>query len=202
MDNDKRALLEQRRQQLQIKMQAEAYIERHIKPARELFDDLHQHDLAYQIAGLVSTPAEYLPYVEQAMTQPPYCDYGFHPNHLQSAELEQLLDSVFDRFPSVNALRYVPDLPGYTDYGGIPFDNDRRDGLQKVMQALGLQDQNVYVHYLQYTLVLKVSLAALSNHEHESLFNTWHGEVLIFSDNPDWLITFTLEEEWLGGIGH
>lgn len=199
MDNNKRSALEQRRQQLQLKIQAETYIERYIKPARELFDDLRQHEVTFEIAGIVYTPKEYRSHVEQTIVQSMYSDYGFQPNHLQSSAIEQLLNTLFDQYPSVNSLRYVPNLPKYADYGSVPPQGGPRDGLQKVVQAMDLRDQNVYVYYLQYALVLKVSLRDLSVHDHEDLFNTWHGEVVIFSDHPDWLITFTLEEEWLGG---
>lgn len=199
MDNNKRTALEQRRQQLQLKIQAEAYIERHIKPARELFDDLHQHEVTFEIAGLVYTPEEYRSDIEQTIVQPVYNDYGFQPNHLQRSAIEQLLDTLFDQYPSVNSLRYVPNLVKYADYGNMPPKGSLRDGLQKTVQALDLQNQNVYVYYLQYALVLKVSLHDLCIHDHEDLFNTWHGEVVIFPDHSEWLIVFTLEEEWLGG---
>lgn len=199
MDDNKRSALEQRRQQLQLKIQAETYIERHIKSARELFDDLRQHEVTFEIAGLVYTPMEYRPYIEQTIVQPMYNKYRFQSNHLQSTALEQLLDTLFDQYPSINPLRYVPNLPKYADYSSMPSKGGLRDGLQKVVHAMGLQNQNVYVYYLQYALVLKASLRDLCTHDHEDMFNTWHGEVVIFTDHPDWLITFTLEEEWLGG---
>ncbi|RZF59647.1 hypothetical protein EWE74_10830 [Sphingobacterium corticibacterium] len=201
MDNNKRLLLEQRRQQLQVEIKAETYIERYITPVQEIFDYLRQQEVTYQIAGIVYVPAEYLLYVEQAITKTPYDTYGFQSTHLQKPYLEQLIDTMFNRFPSTNPLRYVPDLPEYANYNGVRPENGFRDGLQQVMQALGLQDQQAYIYYLNYGVVLQLPLAALSNHEHEELFNGWHGEVLIFPIELEWLIVFTLEEEWLGGTG-
>lgn len=201
MDDNKRSALEQRRQQLQVKMKAEAYIARYITPVQEIFDYIRQQEVAYQIAGLAHLPAEYHPYVEQAISEAPYKAYGFQSDHLRKPELQRKLNTIFDRFPSINSFRYVPDLPEYANYNGVPSEDGVRDGLQRVIQALALQDQQVYIYYLNYGLVLQLSLTALSDHEHEDLFNTWHGDVLIFSDELNWLIVFTLEEEWLGGTG-
>ncbi len=200
MDNDKRTQLAEKREQLQIKLKAETYIERYIAPVQEIFDYLHQQEVVYQIAGLLSIPTGYHPYVEQIIMKHPYDAYGFRPDHLQKPRLKQLIETVFDQFPSTNELRYVPDLPEYAHYNGILSEDGARDGIQHVIQALGLQDQSVYVHYLNYGLALHLSLAALSDHEHEDLFNTWHGDVMIFPINLEWLIVFTLEEEWLGGF--
>lgn len=200
MDNDKRSALEQRRQHLQIKIQAEAYIKLHIKSARELFDDLHQQQISYRIVGLVNTPLEYHNELIHTISQPTYRAYGLQEKHLKNAKIEKQLDQLFEKYPSVNPVRYVPNLVKYADYcGSLPLESEFRDGLSKTVQALGLIEQHVYVYYLQYTLVLQVSLAALCANDHEDIFNTWHGEVMIFADQNDWLITFTLEEEWLGG---
>ncbi|MBD1433929.1 hypothetical protein H8B06_13910 [Sphingobacterium sp. DN00404] len=199
MEHDKRTQLAQKREQLQIKLKAETYIERYITPVQEIFDYLCQQGAAYQIAGLLNIPTEYHPYIKQALARTPYDVYGFQPDHLQKPRLKQLIDTVFDRFPSTNELRYVPDLPEYANYNGIPSEDGTRDAIQQVIQALGLQDQSVYVYYLNYGLVLQLSLAALSDHEHEDLFNTWHGDVMVFPESLDWLIAFSLEEEWFGG---
>jgi len=200
MDNDIRAKLEHRRQRLQVKIKAETHIERYIQPVQEIFDYLRRQNVAHQIAGFVYIPAEYHLYIEQTLTQAPYNAYGFQPDHLQNPSIEKLIDRVFDRFPSINQFRYVPDLPEYANYNGSQPKNGLRDGLKHVTQALDLQDQPVYVYYLNYGIVLQLSLATLSSHEHEDLFNTWHGEVMIFADHTDWLIAFTLEEEWLAGF--
>lgn len=198
MNNDKRIQLEQKRQQLQVKIKAEAYIDQYIKPMQEIFDCIRQQGVTYQIAGLAYVPAEYHVYVEQIITQTPYDAYGFQPDHLQKFHLAHLINTIFDRFPSINPLRYVPDLPEYANYHGVSSDG-ARNGLHRVIQELGLMDQQVYVYYLNYGIVLQLSLTELSNHEHEDLFNPWHGDVMIFADHADWLISFTLEEEWLGG---
>src|SRR5690606_3782465 len=97
-----------------------------------------------------------------------------------------------------NSLRYVPNLAKYADYGNMPPKGSLRDGLQKTVQALDLQNHNVYVYYLQYALVLKVSLHDLCIHDHDDLFKSLHSDVVIFPDRSYWLIVFTLKKEWLG----
>lgn len=200
MDNDKRSALEQRRKHLQIKIQAEAYIIRHIKSARELFDDLHQKQVSYKIIGLINTPVDYLEEVIRTICQPTYRTYGFHEKHINNKALEKQLDVLYEKHPSIHPFRYMPELIKYADYyRDLLPEGTFRDGLRKTVEAVGLIEQKVYLYYLQYTLVLEVSLASICANDHEDIFNTWHGEVMIFDHQADWLITFTLEEEWLGG---
>lgn len=199
MDDNKREILEKRRLALQVKLLAKTYIDKHIAPTQGILDYLRREGVEYQIAGLPFVPVEYQPYIMEVITQPLYNDYGFRPVHLQCAALEALLDGIFERFPSVNPLRYVPDLPQYADCHAAPLQNGCRDGLEKVVQALGLEEQLVYMHFLHCGLVLIASLQELGAHDHEDIFSTWIGEVVIFPAQLDWLIAFTLEEEWLGG---
>lgn len=199
MEHDKRTALEQRRLQLQTKLQAEAYIAQDLAPSLEILDYFNQHSVAYHIAGLVSIPDEYHSYIEQTIKQPPYRDYGFSAAALHDPELEATLQTIDEHFPSVNSFRYVPDLPRYADYRALPSESTQRDGLLKAVQALELPDKPVYLHHLRYPLVLEVPLHNLCQHDHEDLFNFWHGDAFIFSKDADWLIAFTMEEEWLGG---
>lgn len=199
MNEDKRKILEKRRKQLQTKIEAEEYIERHIHPTRDLFEALTKLNLTYYIAGLVYTPMPYLPYVEQEIAKQAYLDYGFHKEHMQSASVETILEILDRQYPTTNSICYVPALTAYANYYSAAPNQLIRDGLKKARKALALLEQEVYVYYMQYGLVLRVSLDAICLHDHEDLFSTWTGEVLIFSEATDWLITFTLEEEWLGG---
>jgi len=199
MDTDKRTALEQRRQKLQNKLQAEAYISQYLVPSLEVLDYFNQHGVAYRIAGLVSIPVEYYSYIEQAFTQPPYSDYGFAAVALHSPELQTTLQTIDDQFPSTNSFRYVPDFPRYADYRTVPPESTQRNGLQKAVEALELPDQPIYLYYLRYPLVLEVALYSLCQHDHNDLFNFWHGDAFIFGKDSDWLITFSLEEEWFGG---
>lgn len=199
MEHDKRTALEQRRQQLQTKLQAETYIVQDLAPALEVLDYLRQHDIAYRIAGLVSIPEKYHSYIEQAFTQPQYSDYDFPISALDSPELKASLQTINDRFPSTNSFRYVPELPRYADYRALPHESTQRNGLQKAVQALELPDQPVFLHYLRYPLVIEVSLHNLAHHDNDDLFNFWHGDAFIFTSDIEWLIAFTLEDEWYGG---
>ncbi len=199
MDENKRSQLEQRRAQLQTKMEAEAFVEQHIKPMLDVLDYLKLHGVPYRITGLVHIATMHYPYVADALSQAPYVDYGFGPLDPPVEHLEKALEEVFERFPSTNGLRYVPNLPKYADYGIQQTDGSVRHGLQIAIQALNLPDQPVYLYYLRYAIVLEVSLFALQNHDHDDLFNTWHGDAIIFVPEGYWLIAYTLEDEWLGG---
>ena len=128
----------------------------------------------------------------------PYVDCGFHADHLEELGLEEQMDKLYDRYPSINHLRYVPSLPKFADYGAASSEKIR-DGLQKAAASLGLSNQRVFLSHLRYAPVIEVSLFDILEHDHKGLFNLWHGDAVIFPSDLSWLMAFTLEEEWYAG---
>ena len=199
MNTNKRQLLAQRREQLQNKLEAEQHINSYLEPALEVLDYYKQQAIDYRIVALLSVPQAYQPHVAQCIQEQPYQQYGFAVDKLQATGSEKLLGQLWEKFPSTNEFRYVPDLPRFADYRGAAPAETQRDGLQRAVQKLALSEQSVYLYYLHYGLLLEVQLGQIGRHDTEELFNTWHGDVLLFSETTDWLIAFTMEDEWYGG---
>ena len=199
MDTDKRKFLLQRREQLQNKLEAEEHINSYLEPALEVLDYCRQQAIGYRIVALLSVPQAYRPHVAQCIQEQPYKEYGFAADNLHAVDGNKLLEQLWEKFPSTNEFRYVPDLPCFADYRGVAPAETQRDGLQRAVQELALPEQNVYLCYLRYGLLLEVQLEQISRYDTEELFNTWHGDTLLFAEPADWLIAFTMEDEWYGG---
>lgn len=73
-------------------------------------------------------------------------------------------------------------------------------GLKTAVESLALENQTVYMYYLQYAPLLQLQLYDLLPVDNENLFNFWHGDVVIFPENHSWLISYSLEEDWYGEI--
>lgn len=199
MDTEKRIALEERRRQLQLKQQVAAFAASDLQPYLEIVDYLSKHDVPYRMVHVAHVQADWLPSMREIMRQAPYLDYGFPMDRLCTDDRIDLFGELFQRYPSTNSFRYVPDLPRFADYGTGSSEGLTRDGLRKAITALALQDQQVYLYYLRYAPVIELSLFDLMAHDHPDLFNLGHGDALIFPANLDWVIAFTLEEEWYGG---
>jgi len=195
MQPDKRKELEERRRQLQIRRAAEAFLASALQPYVDILDYLSKHDVDFEIIQLMYVKSDWKSHIQTMLQRVPYVDCGFHAGHLEELGLEEQMDQLYDRYPSINSLRYVPCLPKFADYGTAPPEKIR-DGLQKAAASLGLSSQKVFLYYLRYTPVIEVSLFDILVHDHEDLFNFWHGDVMIFPSDLTWLMAFTLEEEW------
>lgn len=188
MDSDKRAALEQRRRQLQIRQEAQAFMQSDVEPALEILSLLQRRGVIYKIVQMLHVKEDWKETVADALSQPPYTTYGFEAGHLKDQGIRALLESLFELYPSTNSLRYVPSLEKH-----VP------QGLQQLVNELGLVHQKVYVYYLSYAFVLELQLHDLVKYANADTFNFWHGDALIFSNDLSWLIAYSLEEEWYGG---
>lgn len=185
MDNSRRTTLEQRRRQLQIRQEAQAFVQSDVEPALELLEMLRNKGVNYKIVQMLHVKDDWKETVADTLNRSPYTTYGFEAAHLQEQRLSTLLDALFEQYPSTNNFRYVPDLG-----------KSMWQGLQQVLNELGLADQKVYLYYLSYAFVLELSLSDLARHANVDVFNFWHGDTVIFSEDLSWLIAYSLEEEW------
>lgn len=185
MDNSRRTTLEQRRRQLQIRQEAQAFVQSDVEPALELLEMLRNKGVNYKIVQMLHVKDDWKETVADTLSQPAYTTYGFEAGHLQEQGMGALLDALFGQYPSINSFRYVPDLAI-----SVP------QGLQQVLHELRLTDQKVYLYYLGYAFVMELSLYDLVQHANADIFNPWNGDALIFSNDLSWLIAYSLEEEW------
>lgn len=71
--------------------------------------------------------------------------------------------------------------------------------LQSIIKQQRFEAQEVYLYYMRYAILLQVNLHHLSRVASEELFNFYHGDAIIFAENLDWLIAYSLEDEWRAG---
>lgn len=195
----KREKLLEVRRQLQIKLKAEDYIQRTLQASLEVLNYFKKQEMAYFLPSYLFIPEAYTSYVQARLSQTPFTDLQANSFNINPPDLEAIVKSVLDHFPSKNNFHYVPDLMKYAAYRSGNQDAMLRDGLEQAIQALALPNQAVYVYWMQYGLLLQVELEIVQAHDQEDLFNTWNGDVLIFSTAADWLISFNMEDIWYGG---
>lgn len=180
--NDKlEALLEKQR----LKMGAKAFFRESMEPFLEITEVLEQAQIPYALCGLNLPDRAFLPYLTEIVEGSAALDIA----HLKGREGIEELTGVFERFPSTHLLRYVPPLPRLI----------QEDALKEAANRLSLQGQEVYMYYLRYAFVLRLQWNDLGSVDLDGLFNLWQGDVVIFPKRVDWLVAYSLEEEWYAG---
>lgn len=183
--------LEQLRTHLNIKLKAKDFLEKELSPFTEIFNFLNQSKVTYTLVDLLGYQQEWAPYFQEELKKPPYDQLN---DDISKLKTQDLLSRLFDLYPSVNELRYVPSVDKVIITASTP-----GAGLKKAVDTLSLENQLVYVYYLRYAPLLKIQLHDLVQLGHEELFNFWFGDVVIFPQTHSWLIAFSLEEEWYAG---
>ncbi|HET8809753.1 MAG TPA: hypothetical protein VFM65_05750 [Flavobacteriaceae bacterium] len=179
--------LKQLKTALQHKLKAEAFVENSIQPFTEILVLLEQRKIAYALCDLIIPDKTLLlPHLSEALKEPVFQPLLAHAGNTDAAKN---LHNLFERYPSTNALRYVPPVQKLK----VP------SILKDAIDFLELQNQPVSIYYLRYAPLLKVQLYDLVFDDEDKLFNFWHGDVVIFPENLNWLIAFSLEEEWYAG---
>ena len=184
---DKNKCLIHLKTRLQQKLKAQAFFEDKIAPFAELFSVFGKSGVGFQVAAWVGLEEEWCPHLSAKMQELPY--YFKKEDNSKPVEL---LDGLFEQYPSLNALRYVP-----------PFEKmeieTSENPLRKIVEQLQLEDTEVYVYFLRYAPLLQMKLYDIFRIDQDEMFNFWQGDVVIFPKDKTWLIAYSLEEEWYGG---
>jgi len=199
MHPNRRQELEERRRQLKLQQEATSFVTTYLHPYLEIMEYLNRHGVAFQLVELLYLTEEQQGPVANILQTDPYVDYSFPLSRPeQPSGLQDKLDQLFEQYPSVNAMRYVPFLPKFADCMAV-YPGNERNGLQAAARSLNLSDQQVYLYYLRYSPIIELSLGDILKHDHQDLFNLQHGDAVIFPADLSWVIAFTLEEEWYAG---
>ncbi len=188
MDQAKRKELEERRTNKQLFHKLQEFVSTDIAPALELLNHLQESGSAYKIVRLVNIPREWEPHLFEILSSPKYAAYRFES--IPTSFENKLVMEVLDSYPTTNPFRYVPDLPRF---------ENSNSSVKQIAETLMLEDQEVYLYYFSYALIIQVSLFELLNINTELLFNWWDGDTIIFPSDKKWLIAYSLEEEWYAG---
>lgn len=183
---ERSALLKKR---LQQKLQAQTFFTEDVSACVELLTAFQEAGINYKIAGWVNVKQELRSYLV-----PEFEKLGFALDDDNNLVVADILDQVFETYPSIHSFRYVPPVPELNSL-------EQRDALFEAMEYLNLQDQEVQVYWLRYAVVLKLNLLDLLKLPADSVFTGWHGDAVIFPENLRWLIAYSLEDLWYAGSG-
>ena len=189
--NQKKERLEQLRAQLQTKLKAKEFLENQISPFTEIRNSLQQSTVSFTTIELLGFQEEWLPYLEEELLE---SYLPTLPDDLGKSKAVNLVHTLFDKYPSTNEFRYVPNFEKINLVS-----TQEVSGLKQTVKSLGLENQTVYLYYLQYAPLVQLELYDLFLVDNEDLFNFWYGDVVIFPENHSWLISYSLEEDWYGG---
>lgn len=185
-----------RRKQLQDRLGTGEFVKTTLEPYLEILVFFRQHNITYEIKSIVLGNPDWTVYLPEFFSHDPYLDYGFHVKQIENQAVRHLLDIWYDRFPSLNSFRYVPNLPR--------LDRFNKETVQCFLSSIGSDielEQLVYLYHMQYNAVIELEFSSLVLQDTEELFQGFHGDVVIFPRSVDWILAFSLEEEWFAGIG-
>jgi len=170
---------------LQQKLQAKAFFTEKVAPCAELFEAFRSAEVPFQVVACIGFQEEWQSHLE---TEQP----AFEIDWKRNEPLEQLLNQLFEEYPSENSLRYVPPFEKITV-------GEQENPLKKATELLQLPNQEVLVYWLRYAVVVQLHLFDLQKLPEDTVFTFWHGDVVIFPQDLNWLIVYSLEEEWYAG---
>ena len=186
MTPDKRSELESRRILLQQQQQAIDFVESRVRPFVEILQNLQHNKVPFSIVEIFNIlPGWKLP-LAKLLSQHPFASFGL--DKVCWVNENAWIHHLLDRYPSHNPFRYVPGLPlmAEASLSSITENNDATTG-------------SAYLAYFTYPFVLQIELARLRQADEAVLFTGWHGDAVIFPKNMEWLIAYSLEEEWRFG---
>lgn len=76
------------------------------------------------------------------------------------------------------------------------YGNQSHEVLQEFVETHQITNKKMYVCWLNYAFLIEVDLADFAAKVNNELFTPWHHNVLLFPKNYDWLIAYSLEDEW------
>jgi hypothetical protein len=187
MTPEKRKELEVRRALLLQKQQATEFVESRVRPFIEILQTLKKNEVHFNIAGFFDVRPEWTIFFDEILSKDPFAAFGL--NNVDRVNDSTLIHALLDSYPSANAFRYVPDLPLLYPDASLRF----------IIETYNPGNEIVYFFYFSYPFVLELPLSHLKQVDEAELFNCWHGDVVIFPKNKEWLLAYSLEEEWRYG---
>lgn len=173
---------------MQLSQEVQDFVANDLVPAIELLNRINENATICKIVELVNIPPDRIPSVAETLSTEKYRNFGF--DNIPTSSGNSLVSRLLDKFPNTHPLRYAPDLPQF-ETSAYP--------VTQLSEVLNLEDQSVNLFYFRYAVLFKLSLSDFSLIDSSLLFNWWDGDAIIFPDTLDWLISYSLEEQWYAG---
>lgn len=194
MSPEQQQALQQKKEQLRLRIAFEAFIDTYILPFTALLDEFQNLKIGHRVVALRCIPGEFKDMLSERFNTEDYKKYNL--THIEISTDDTWLGKLLQSYPNTHPLRYVPDLPVIGSIG---------DGPSVVLAGilndyLPTKQDVVYLCYLKYAFLMEVDLQGLAQNADWQIFNIWEGDAVIFPKELDWLIAYSLEEEWRFGV--
>lgn len=192
MTPEQQSTLNEKRKLLQQQLQFKEFFSQYIAPFSEVLESLNLLKINYQVVLARCIPKEYQHLLIEQFNVGEFKKYNL--SEIEITSEDEILERLFKIFPNKHALRYLPDFESIK----IDFDHPKTI-LNNIIHSEHLTEQQVYLCYLGFGFVLQIDFQDLSDKVSDDIFNTWHGDTVIFPKNQEWLIAYSLENEWRFG---
>ncbi len=187
MTPEKQERLHFLRSENQLKLETEHFYNQHIEPLREVIDYFRKENMHLEIEGFCDI-SENMKKGLSILLRSNNLPYNMDGNR----KADDIMNRALLTYPNQHSLRYVPELP-------LVAISPDANPIKPSTANLAISDQFVYLYYMGYSPLFRVSLNDLCNCMHEEIFNPWLDDAVIFPDDFSWLIAYSLEDEWYAG---
>lgn len=192
MTPEQQSTLNEKRKLLQQQLQFKEFFSQYIAPFSEVLESLNLLKINYQVVLARCIPKEYQHLLIEQFNLGEFKKYNL--SEIEITSEDEILERLFKIFPNKHALRYL------LDFESIKIDFDYpKTILNNIIHSEHLTEQQVYLCYLGFGFVLQIDFQDLSDKVSDDIFNTWHGDTVIFPKNQEWMIAYSLENEWRFG---
>lgn len=188
MNSERKNQLLEKRAQLQLRIRFNEFVTYCITPFLEILEELQNAEIEYRILSLRCIPEEFHELLCDYLKTEALSKYQLAKVMIKSEDSE--VATVLEKYPSANPFRYVLDV-AVVGYGNQP-----DEVLQELVETHQITNEKVYVCWLNYAFLIELDLEDLAAKANNELFTPWHHDVLLFPKNYDWLIVYSLEDEW------
>ena len=195
MNNEQKYLLDEKRKELQMKLNARDFVNRKIiYHWKDIFENIKIQGVKYKIESLCVVSSEMHPYILTAIDEMAYPEFS---HDLIRVGNGTKMDAIFDKYPSMQPLKYIPDLPvlAVSDQLNLVFN--------EASQLLKWSNEDVYffspdwwpVLQLNWKDVLEHGSDLFSNIPLPFIFTDMSGNKILYKSIEDeWRITKSFEK--------
>ena len=192
MDPNRRKNLNDRRQQLQLKLKVEEKAKLLLFALEDHLVRLQQLAIPYQVVYLVRPTEGEKPYWQQVLGEEPWPSLGLHERHLLEGDSYPVQAQTVARFGSTHPLRYVPDLPVKATY-----EEDTALMVRRAVEELGLTPgEPLYFFLPRFPLVLQMNVETAVRWATDLFDTPQEEDVVLVATDYRWMIFRSLENEW------
>ena len=181
----------QKREQLQTRIKFDDFVKLYVDGLIEILREVQLLEIHYKIVSWRCVPKEFYSLLAEYIIKD-----AFLRNNVEETELfsdDSTIEKLLKLFPSVNPLRYVPDLPIVargTEISAL---------LPTLFKSYEINNSTVYFCWLKYPAIVEMDISEFTELANDEILGFWHGDLIVFPKNFTWILTYSIEDEWRFG---